>query len=55
MKTEPDLADIHAMFALHAILSKAKNGVFPDDIARSAWDFAEAMMEERQDRERRDD
>jgi hypothetical protein len=50
MKQEPELMDIYAMFALHAILAKSKNGVFPQDIARAAYDFAEAMMEEREER-----
>ena len=50
MKTEPELVDIYAMFALHAILSKAENGVFAQDIARAAYEFAEAMIEEREDR-----
>ena len=50
MKDEPKLIDIFAMLALHAILRNADEGVFPHDIARSAYDFAEAMMEEREER-----
>jgi hypothetical protein len=50
MKQEPELVDIYAMFALHAILATAKKGAFPQDIARAAYDFAEAMMEEREER-----
>jgi hypothetical protein len=47
MKQEPELIDIFALFAMQAILETAKKGVFPHDIARSAYEFAEAMMEER--------
>jgi hypothetical protein len=50
MKQEPELVDIFAMFALHAILRTAKKDAFPHDIARAAYDFAEAMMEERIER-----
>jgi hypothetical protein len=46
MKTEPDWIDVVAMVAMLAILSKAKGGT-PLAVARSAYDFAEAMMEER--------
>ena len=47
MKTEPELFDIFAMFALHAILKTAKKDALPHEIARAAYDFAEAMMDER--------
>jgi len=50
MKDEPKLIDIFAMLALHAILRNADEGVFPQDIARASYDFAEAMMEEREER-----
>jgi hypothetical protein len=50
MKEEPKLMDIFAMLALHAILRNANKSALPQDIARSAYDFAEAMMEEREDR-----
>ena len=50
MKDEPKLIDIFAMMALHAILRNADEGVFPHDIARASYDFAEAMMEEREER-----
>ena len=50
MKDEPTLLDIFAMLALHAILRNADEGVFPHDIARASYDFAEAMMEEREER-----
>ena len=50
MKEEPKLIDIFAMLALHAILRNANKSALPQDIARSAYDFAEAMMEEREDR-----
>ena len=48
MKEEPKLMDIFAMLALHAILRNANKSALPQDIARSAYDFAEAMMEERE-------
>ena len=48
MKQEPQLIDIFAMFALQGILQTASKGAFPHDIARSAYEFAEAMMEERE-------
>jgi len=50
MKDDPKLIDIFAMLALHAILRNADEGVFPHDIARASYDFAEAMMEEREER-----
>jgi len=50
MKEEPKLMDIFAMLELHAILRNANKSALPQDIARSAYDFAEAMMEEREDR-----
>jgi len=50
MNDEPKLIDIFAMLALHAILRNADEGVFPHDIARASYDFAEAMMEEREER-----
>jgi hypothetical protein len=50
MKEEPKLMDIFAMLALHAILRNANKLALPQDIARSAYDFAEAMMEEREER-----
>jgi len=50
MRQEPELIDIFALFALMSILNKAGKGVLPQDIARSAYDFAEAMIEEREDR-----
>ena len=50
MKDEPKLIDIFAMLALHAILRNTDEGVFPHDIARASYDFAEAMMEEREER-----
>jgi hypothetical protein len=50
MKEEPKLMDIFAMLALHAILRNANKSALPQDIARSAYDFAEAMIEEREER-----
>lgn len=48
MKQEPELIDIFALFAMKAILETAKKGALPHDIARSAYEFAEAMIEERE-------
>lgn len=50
MKDDPKLIDIFAMLSLHAILRNADELALPQDIARSAYDFAEAMMEEREER-----
>ena len=50
MKDEPKLIDIFAMLALHAILRNADERALPQDISRAAYDFAEAMMEEREER-----
>ena len=47
---EPELIDLFAMLAMMAILNKANKVSLPQDIARSAYDFAEAMMEERWER-----
>ena len=57
MKTEPDLIDIYAMFALIGLMQKptkiAKSKI---DIAYEAFEQAQAMMEVREDfvRERSD-
>jgi uncharacterized protein (UPF0147 family) len=50
MKQEPKLIDIFAMLALHAILRNADEDALPQNIARASYDFAEAMMEEREER-----
>jgi hypothetical protein len=50
MKTEPDLIDIYAMFALMALMQKptkvAKSKI---DIAYEAYEQAQAMVEVRED------
>jgi hypothetical protein len=50
MKQEPELIDVFAMLAMMVILNKANKGSLPQDIARASYDFAEAMMEEREER-----
>ena len=50
MKQEPELIDIFAMFAMMVIMNSGKKGSVPMDIARASYDFAEAMMEEREER-----
>jgi hypothetical protein len=51
MKQEPELIDIFALFAMMSILRTANKSALPQDIARSSYEFAEAMMEEREDRD----
>jgi hypothetical protein len=48
MKEELELVDVFALFAMLAILKTADKCVFPHEIAQSAYEFAEAMMEERE-------
>jgi hypothetical protein len=48
MKEEPQLIDVFALFAMLAILKTANKCIFPHEIAHSAYEFAEAMMEERE-------
>ena len=50
MKQEPELVDVFAMLAMMVIMHSGKKGSIPMDIARSAYYFAEAMMEEREER-----
>jgi hypothetical protein len=50
MKTEPELIDIYAMFALMAVMQKhAKVAKSKIDIAYEAFEQAKAMMEVRED------
>ena len=50
MKTEPDLIDIYAMFALMALMQKptkvAKSKI---DVAYEAYEQAQAMLDVRED------
>jgi len=48
MKEEPQLIDVFALFAMLAILKTANKSAFPHEIAQAAYEFAEAMMEERE-------
>lgn len=41
------LADYYAGQALNGYLKRAERPPIPDDAARLAWDYAEAMIEER--------
>lgn len=49
MKTEPDLIDIYAMFALMGIMQKPVKGKSKIDIAYEAFEQAQAMVEVRED------
>jgi hypothetical protein len=50
MKTEPDLIDIYAMFALMALMQKStKVAKSKIDIAYEAYEQAQAMIEVRED------
>jgi hypothetical protein len=50
MKTEPELIDIYAMFALMALMQKpAKVAKSKIDIAYEAYEQAQAMMDVRED------
>jgi len=50
MKTEPDLIDIYAMFALMALMQKStKVPKSKIDIAYEAYEQAQAMIEVRED------
>jgi len=53
MKEEPEWVDVVAMFALLGILSNTKNNTFPHEFAFSAYEIAEAMIEERNERRKR--
>lgn len=49
MKTEPDLIDIYAMFALMALLQKPLKTKSRIDLAYEAFEQAQAMVEVRED------
>ncbi len=49
MKTEPELIDIYAMFALVGIIQKSPKGNSKIDIAYEAFEQAQAMIDVRDD------
>ena len=50
MKTEPDLIDIYAMFALMALMKKpSKLAKSKIDVAYEAYEQAQAMLDVRED------
>ena len=50
MKTEPDLIDIYAMFALMALMQKpSKVAKSKIDVAYEAYEQAQAMLDVRED------
>ena len=49
MKTEPDLIDIYAMFALMALMQKPMKAKSKIDIAYEAFEQAQAMIDVRED------
>ena len=49
MKTEPDLIDIYAMFALIGLMQKPVKGKSKIDIAYEAFEQARAMIDVRED------
>jgi tRNA (Thr-GGU) A37 N-methylase len=49
MKTEPDLIDIYAMFALIGLMQKPIKGKSKIDIAYEAFEQARAMIDVRED------
>jgi len=49
MKTEPDLIDIYAMFALIALMQKPVKTKSKIDIAYEAFEQAQAMIDVRED------
>jgi tRNA (Thr-GGU) A37 N-methylase len=49
MKTEPDLIDIYAMFALIGLMQKPTKAKSKIDIAYEAFEQAQAMVEVRED------
>lgn len=49
MKTEPDLIDIYAMFALMGLMQKPVKSKSKIDIAYEAFEQAQAMVEVRED------
>jgi len=49
MKTEPELIDIYAMFALMGLMQKPVKGRTQIDVAYEAFEQARAMVEVRED------
>lgn len=49
MKTEPELLDIYAMFALMGLMQKPIKGKSKIDMAYEAFEQAQAMIEVRED------
>ena len=49
MKTEPELIDIYAMFALMGLMQKPVKGKSKIDVAYEAFEQARAMVEVRED------
>jgi hypothetical protein len=49
MKTEPELIDIYAMFALMALMQKPTKAKSKIDIAYEAFEQAQAMVDVRED------
>ena len=49
MKTEPELLDIYAMFALMGLMQKPVKGKSKIDVAYEAFEQAQAMIEVRED------
>lgn len=50
MKQEPEWIDIVALIAMHSLLQTAPKNARSEDIAHEAYRQAEAMMEEREER-----
>ena len=49
MKTEPELIDLYAMFALMGLIQKPVKGKSKIDVAYEAFEQAQAMVEVRED------
>ena len=49
MKTQPELIDIYAMFALMGLMQKPVKGKSKIDVAYEAFEQAQAMVEVRED------
>jgi hypothetical protein len=48
MKQEPEWIDILALVAMHSLLQTASKNVKPEQIAYTAYQQAEAMIQERE-------
>jgi hypothetical protein len=49
MKTEPELIDLYAMFALMGLMQKTVKGKSNIDVAYEAFEQAQAMVDVRED------